>query len=362
MLRQLLKTGVACSLHWSGMDSWIGSRWTMKNMPVILGYHRVVEDFRQSCENAIPSMMISTRTFERQLDWLGRHYDFVTLDEIADWQEGNLEFDSPVAAITFDDGYRDVYQNAFPVLHRKGIPSANFIVTDLVGTTRIQNHDQLYMMFAKALKKEDFHGYLSSVCSRIGLSPLVYNLLDRYGEDAYQLTRICIEYLSQVDIQRLVNILSGDIPLYGHELEAFYAMDWREVSRMADNGVTIGSHTRTHTVLSKVPRQKIIDEVHGSCQVIEQQLGSPVRHFAYPDGQFTHNAVKVVADSGFRTAYTACLHRDREYPQLTLPRILLWEGSCLNAFGQFSPSVMGCQVNAVFNLAAGTRGNCNEHV
>src|SRR6185503_3039819 len=56
----------------------------------------------------------------------------------------------PVAAITFDDGYSDVYEYAYPTLKRKGIPAAVFVVTDLVGRDHWQTHDKLYYLLTKA--------------------------------------------------------------------------------------------------------------------------------------------------------------------------------------------------------------------
>ncbi|MBI4478311.1 MAG: polysaccharide deacetylase family protein, partial [Acidobacteria bacterium] len=92
----------------------------------------------------MPSMLISRRMFERHIAWLGTQFHFVSLDEIGARALQSRPFTEPVAAITFDDGYRDVYDHAFPVLQRKGIPAAVFLVTDLVGQPFWQVHDRLY--------------------------------------------------------------------------------------------------------------------------------------------------------------------------------------------------------------------------
>ena len=90
--------------------------------PLILGYHRVVEDFASASQTEMPSMLISRAMFERHVEWIGRSFRFVSLDEIGEQVSSGRPFADPVAAITFDDGYRDVYENAFPFLRRKGIP------------------------------------------------------------------------------------------------------------------------------------------------------------------------------------------------------------------------------------------------
>ena len=88
-------------------------------------------------------MLICTKMFERHLDWLSKRFSILSLDEIGRHLESDRGFHRPPAAITFDDGYGDVYHNGFPLLKRKGIPAAVFVVTDLVGTGKPQIFDRL---------------------------------------------------------------------------------------------------------------------------------------------------------------------------------------------------------------------------
>src|SRR5690606_34436875 len=86
-------------------------------------------------------------------DWIGQRYQFVSLDDMATHlkerqRAGNKNRDKPIALITFDDGYQDVYLNALPILKRKGIPAGVFVVTDLVGTNRLLLHDELYLLLS----------------------------------------------------------------------------------------------------------------------------------------------------------------------------------------------------------------------
>ena len=74
MLRRLAKTGIACASHWTGADKLIGVLNGSRTMPLVLGYHRVVEDYVASGEDYMQAMLISRRMLERQLDWIGRHF------------------------------------------------------------------------------------------------------------------------------------------------------------------------------------------------------------------------------------------------------------------------------------------------
>jgi peptidoglycan/xylan/chitin deacetylase (PgdA/CDA1 family) len=89
----------------------------------------------------------------------------------------------------------------------------------------------------------------------------------------------------------------------------------------------------------------VAEELAGSKQAIEAQLGERVDHFCYPGGQFTAPVVDAVARAGYRFAYTACTHDDPAHPALTIDRLLLWEGSSVDADGRFSPAILNCQAH-----------------
>src|SRR5689334_6300019 len=118
-------------------------------LPFIVCYHRVVENFEKSAQHAIPSMLISTAMLERHIDWLAKRYSIVSLDEVGSHLESPRKFSKPPAAITFDDGYSDVYYNAIPLLLRKGVPAAVFTVTGLINTSWPQLFDRLYISLSE---------------------------------------------------------------------------------------------------------------------------------------------------------------------------------------------------------------------
>ena len=144
--------GAARVMSRTGLDK-VGRLAVGRNgVPLVIGYHRIVEDFASSAKTSIPSMLVSRGMLEQHLDWLGSRFRFISLDELGARLEGKDDGGDPVAAITFDDGYRDFYDHALPVLQRKGVPAAVFVVTDLVGTQRVQVHDKLYLLLARRFK------------------------------------------------------------------------------------------------------------------------------------------------------------------------------------------------------------------
>jgi peptidoglycan/xylan/chitin deacetylase (PgdA/CDA1 family) len=312
--------------------------------PLILGYHRVVEDYAAVARDEMPSMLTSCEMFERHLDVVGRHYRFVSIDDIGEHLASGKPFTERVAAVTFDDGYRDNYEYAFPILQRKGIPAAVFVVTDLVGQAHWQIHDKLYHLVTKAFANwDDPRRELAVLLNDLGL-PAAHLLRHRLAAST-PLTTVSalLPDLSQVNIGRVMHGLEArfgnglcNIPL---------SLTWPMIEEMHRAGIIIGSHTQTHISLPAESMETVSRELEGSKRVIEERIGAPVRHFAYPGGQFTPRDVIALERTGYRFGYTACPHQDPQHPTLTIERLLLWEGSSVDGDGRFSPAILSCQIN-----------------
>jgi peptidoglycan/xylan/chitin deacetylase (PgdA/CDA1 family) len=350
MIRARVKTAVASVLGRTGMDRVVGSLSGARNIPVVIAYHRVVEDFASSAETSIPSMLVSLRTLERHLDWIGRRFCFVSLDELGSRLEAGSGLSEPIAAITFDDGYRDFYFHALPLLKRKGIPAALFVVTDLLGTTRLQTHDQLYLLLTRRFGPQLNAADLDGLLQRLGIS--YANLT---AATPFQATRLLLEALPQADMRRVLALLESEISISEDSLRPLYSLTWEMLEAIRRAGITVGSHTRTHVLMTNESGHKVIDEVTGSREELEARLGGPVQHFAYPSGQFDTASVNAVAAARYRYGYTTCTHRDPRHPMLTVPRSVLWENSCKDAHGSFSPDMLSCQIHRAFDWMTGCR-------
>jgi len=320
-------------------------------------YHRVVENFDRSRRGAIPSMLISTTMLERHIDWMARRYSFVSLDELGRSLESGRTFSKPVAAITFDDGYSDVYHHAFPLLKRKGIPAAVFVVTSLIGTGQPQIFDRFYLL----LRLIYIHG--------APLVPTVTGLLRSRGLDTTAVERLgplesvpvsvmtaVLNSLPGEQIELVLEALEKDVSVTRDQLEEIAPLTWDMVETMHRNGITIGSHTMSHRLLTSENIETAQTELAGSKVELEWRLNARIDHFAYPDGRFNPAVVQAVKSADYRYAYGICQSRDSRFPLLTIPRKVLWERSCLNVLGRFSPSIMNCHSRWVFDSNL-----CSEH-
>ena len=354
-MREVVKTGCATGMYWSNLDRFIGSRTGVGQSPLTIGYHRIVENFQYSAKFSISPQLTSTHVFEKQLDWIGKNYEFVSLDDLVTaFKNGKSR--KPVAAITFDDGYSDVYHNALPILVRKGIPAAAFVVSDLVGTSRLLVHDELYLLMDQIL---DSGESMLNLCfdSLYLPEPRLAEVRQLFQSvsDPFQATRAILGFFSQLEINLLLENLREKFTVNDAVLQEFELMDWEMLRSMVSQGITVGSHSKSHALLAHHSPEVVKEELEGSRRTLEQHLGLTIRHLAYPDGLFDGNVVHAAVAAGYCSAYTTCNHLDRRHPLLTISRKMLWERSSMNNFGKFSPPILRCQINGIFDPATKCR-------
>src|SRR5262247_2616423 len=98
-------------------------RWAHRHQALVITYHRFSE-----CEGGAP---ISARAFAEQVKYLAAHYTLVPLSRLTGCLR-KRELPPRLAAITIDDGYRDAYEIAFPILRENRAPATVFVVTEFV--------------------------------------------------------------------------------------------------------------------------------------------------------------------------------------------------------------------------------------
>jgi len=352
MVRRVVKSGLALGMRWSGSSLLKRTLNARSGAPWIVGYHRVVENFAQSARTSIPAMLISLAMLNRHLEWIGRRFDFVSIEEITARHDRGYRYGKPAAAVTFDDGYRDVYEQAFPLLKAKGIPAAVFVVTSLIGTSHPPLFERLYLALVRAERAGSSpRARLARLVLPLGVE--VPRLSDPrvQGADPFRLTRLLLETLPRESLDRVVQALESEVGQDDDALRERRPLTWDMLREMQRSGITIGSHTRRHALLTLEDEARVMEETLGSRRDLEDNLGARVLHFAYPNGWFDTATIACVRTAGYRFAYTSCRHRDAAHPLLTLPRTILWENSSLGLFGGFSPAVMGCQADGTFDRA-----------
>ena len=318
MLRSIAKDAAARVASWTRLDS-LARQSVHRAAPYVVGYHRVVDRLDAHGDLALPAMEVTVEMLDQHLDWLGRHFDIVSVEELPAKMNRHAR-SKPIAAVTFDDGYLDVFQHAFPLLKRKGIPAAFFVVTDLIETEQAPVHDRLYAALANV--RED---------------------------DPFAATQTILSSRDQHDVLAIIASLDADGEIARRTAAALRPLTWDALAQMRDAGMTIGSHSRTHAFLTNETAARVQQELRVSRVALQQRLGIAADCFAYPGGGFNATVVEAVRAAGYRLAFTDCRHRDERFPMLTIRRRGLWERSCVDRFGRFSPAIMSCHSAAMFD-------------
>ncbi len=350
-MRQHAKVAAAGALCHTGVGHLVGRLTGARRAPFIASYHRVVEDVRAA--NTFSGMCVSRAMLERHLDWLARSFELVSLDDAAASVEHGGSGGRPLAAVCFDDGYHDVYEHAVPLLLRKGIPAAVFVVTDLVDTPRLLDHDRLFLALSRAAARGGGAG--AALRAALFETDIAIDVPAADHGDPHAVMRAALGRLTGADVERVVDALEAAVGVDDARAEAHRILDWETVVTMHRAGFTIGSHSGSHAVLTQESPARVAEELILSRVALEARLGAGVAHFAYPGGAWDGVVLRAMELSGYRFGYTVCRHRDPEHPLFTIVRTALWEGSCAGASGAFSPSLMCCHANGILPTRAGCR-------
>jgi peptidoglycan/xylan/chitin deacetylase (PgdA/CDA1 family) len=263
----------------------------------IVAYHGVVRT-----PLAVPDWgFLDETAFRRQVHYLARHFDVVPLSAAAErLRDGRLN--APTAAITFDDGFQNTRDVAFPILREAGLPATVFLITSLVGTDSIPWFCRLHQALGGATRPAvEWNGLclaLSGPDTRVRAGTALRRHLKRLRQP---------DLLAEV--RGIVAALGADPDGRAEPGSPFRMLTREAVGEMAASGlIEFGGHTHTHAILSRLTPDEQRDEIERSLNAVRHLTGRPCTLFAYPNGKsedFDGETVEILASAGVRTAVTA---------------------------------------------------------
>jgi peptidoglycan/xylan/chitin deacetylase (PgdA/CDA1 family) len=262
---------------------------------VVLTYHRVLPDGHPDREHEQPSMYVRPQTLAMHLRVLRQHFEFVHLDDWVEGRERGSDLPRLACAITFDDGWRDNYQFAFPILRQAGAPATIFLVSGMIGGEYSFWPNRLARQLTRSdrpLRLEDLPSPLRDCLCAAGLAQGART--SSFDPITIDRAIVACKAFSDADMHAYLD----QLPALPQGNVARDLLDAGEIREMAASGlVRFGSHTRHHTRLrAGVHREVISDEVAGSADEIEKLTGSRPTLFCYPQGEFTPESLDVVRD------------------------------------------------------------------
>lgn len=266
----------------------------------IIAYHRVVADIAKAEREAIYGLVVSTATFRRHCELLRKSYDVVSLEAARDFLDSNQKLTRPLAVITFDDGYLDFYEEAFPVLNEFGLTATVFLPTNFIGQNKPLAHDRIYWLVKQAFEKSIC---FSEALNRAGVKTAIVNEFAG-ARNLLKSTDLIVylpDDLREKVILEMEKTLGEDFEDYPRE---YQLLNWEMVREMSRKGIDFGAHTANHVVLPLENESLAEAEIADSRKVLETQLGTKIVSFAYPNGEYNAVVKRFVAQAGFQVAVT----------------------------------------------------------
>ena len=275
----------------------------------ILMYHRFSrnEEFGKT----------SQATFESHLNYLTKHYEIISLDELIEYGRNGESVPPRSAAITIDDGYRDFYDIAFPVLKKFNVPATFYLVTSFIdgknwiwtdkaryilGTTTVERCE--LMVGPKKIKTR-----LSDTESRLKAAGLINTELKKMPEE--EKDSMLLELASRMEVT-IPDLPSDD----------FKPLGWDEAREMLNDKIDIGSHTANHPILTNINDDVLEMELRMSRSTLKEKLQKESLHFCYPNGNVSKRERDAAEKAGYASAVTTELRLcENEDDTFLLPRI-----------------------------------------
>ncbi len=293
---------------------------------LILGYHRVLPVHEAKSKGVQPGMFVAPETLRMHLSVLREYVDFIHLDDWVGAKERPANTLRTQCAITFDDGWRDNFDYAFPILKEFNCPATIFVATGYIGTRRRFWPERISELLSDISKLRRNETVLSEeIRSLTGVS------IREIAQRKFSVNNI-IERIKKEDDRTICASLDSIEKMLREHGEIVdqpvEMMDWNQIRSMTDSGlVRVGSHTVEHLRLSEqVSEERAVEELRRSRMVIREMTGQDPKLFCYPNGEYSRSVRALVRQyySAACTTNFAWVYPDDD--QYSLSRICLSEG------------------------------------
>jgi peptidoglycan/xylan/chitin deacetylase (PgdA/CDA1 family) len=273
---------------------------------VVLTYHRIADPGADLFYD--PVISATPESFRAQVKWLHNRVRLLTLDELIVQIASGSPWREPVMLLTFDDGYRDNFDLAAPILGERKAPATFFVPSAFLDSPRLPWWDHV----ACVIKQTSVQQFIVERHPKGGPLPLEIDLHTMPRSAAVmKIIRAFLDrtiaderwFLDRLAERAMVEIDADDL---GRKL----FMSWSHVRQLADagGGLTIGSHSHSHRSLAALDDDTQSHELAGSKQILEARLERPIKALAYPygwPGTYTMKTKALAAQAGYQLAFSS---------------------------------------------------------
>ncbi|MFC1981444.1 polysaccharide deacetylase family protein [Chloroflexota bacterium] len=306
--KQKIKRLIVSTANRLGLfDGYALLRALKKSQVAILMYHRVGTHQEYGI-----TPVITPQDFEKQIAYLCQRFEIMRLYELVHCVQKKGGLSKKAVVITFDDGYKDNYIYAYPILKRYNVPATIFLTTGHIGTGNPFWWDKIAYIIKHAtqatLKVDELGVYhLGSSGSRLKAISEIVGGLKKLPQEKKELL-----------IEKLMTKVGVQLPA---NLGEDYILSWDDAREMSGGSIAFGAHSVTHPILTKLSLRQAEHEIFQSKKDIEEKLNLTVTAFSYPNGKFgdfNGEIRRILRKSGFTCAVTAI-------PGMIVPGIDVYE-------------------------------------
>lgn len=309
----------------------------------ILAYHRVTQE-----EDLSDPLKISNYVFDRQVKYLKKNYNIISGEQLLNLIVANEKIPPKSCLITFDDGWKDNYTNAFPILKKYNVPAIIFISTNFIGSNKIFWHERLQGLLrniSQNVTEIDVRKNLDAWPEAIKQDLIA--IIKSPNEKRFGLINHIIQDLKEFHPHKLYalnDLLSEFVDIKNNETRLM--LTWNEVKEMAEHNVHFGSHTENHRILTQISDDQVKYELMASKSTIEERISKPVYFFSYPNGDYNKSMLEMVKNSGYTAAFAMVSGISFCKKHLfEIKRFMMREDTCLGFRGAFSELLFEIEIS-----------------
>jgi len=287
----------------------------------VMAYHRVISASAAAADHVHDTMWIAPETLAAQIRWMRSVGDIVDVETLIAADEHPSA--RALFALTFDDGWRDNYTEAFPILRDARVPATIFVVSDAL------EHGGLFWT-------EDVVTKTHHIARQGGGHRILDALKELWPANQPRTKESSPSALSESWVEALKRVPDGErrdrIAAYFRAIGAVeeplrgYLMTWDQAREMSNAGITFGSHTHTHQILEALDEPAIEHELVASRSAIANQLQRDVTLFCYPNARYRGTEGRVLAGCGYRYGFIIDSRQVRRpIDPFYIPRFLMSE-------------------------------------
>ena len=251
----------------------------------VIMYHGIIKDPLMVNEWCF----VDEHSFRVQIAYLKKHFEIISISEAVErMRSGGIK--RPTAVITFDDGYQNNFDVAFPILLRERIPATIFLTTGLINTNDTVWYCRLNLALSQTRRHLiEWNGF------KFSLSTLD---LKAKASLAIQESLKKLEHSQLMTTMRNIILQLDEDPDYLIETDSpFRMLDETAIVEMVASGlIEFGAHTQNHAILSLLSDEERRYEISESIRTTRELTGQPCRYFAYPNGRLKDYNIATVRD------------------------------------------------------------------